>query len=500
MTTNTMSVKRFVDLLQKSRLVTDTELREALLKYRAENDGRPLADLDFVVNRLIQDGLITQWQTEKLLDEKYKGFNLGKYKLLKHLGSGGMSSVYLAEHMIMRQRRAIKVLPRGRVADKTYLERFYLEARAIASLNHPNIVRAYDIDQDGDTHFIVMEYVDGRELTELVKGNGPVSYRDAAHFIAQAADGLEHAHAQGLVHRDIKPANLLLDKNNIVKVLDLGLALFKEEEYSLTVAFNEKILGTADYLAPEQARNSHDVDYRADIYGLGCSLYYLLTGHAPFPEGTLTERILHHQNSEPEDIRVTRPDCPPELLEICQVMMRKNPADRIQTCGEVAKALRAWLAGKPLPVLVKQTAAAGSGRPSPAVALASAQGPKSPGQVVRGNEFHRKFNIPNKSENESVKAAGDETIPQIVINTVSAAKGKSGKTKSSAASSGRISLSDTSIGDLVASSSAKLTTVSKRLKQNKSINLPVWAWVAIASGISALITGTIVAILFAVSR
>ena len=344
------SPKRFVELLQKSRLISDTELREALERYREKAGGDPIADLDYLIESLISDELLTEWQADKICEEKYKGFFLDKYKLLGHLGTGGMSSVYLGEHIALKQQRAIKVLPRKKVEDKTYLERFYIEARAIASLNHPNIVRAHDIDHEGKTHFIVMEYVNGKELSQIVEAEGPMDYKRAARYIAEAADALQHAHSVGLVHRDVKPSNLLINEKDVMKVLDLGLALFKEEDYSLTVAYNEKILGTADYLAPEQARNSHEVDHRADVYGLGCSLYFILTGHPPFPEGTLAERILCHQKTEPADIRKDRPDCPVELLQICKAMMVKDRDKRIQTCRQVAASLRAWLDGKPIPV------------------------------------------------------------------------------------------------------------------------------------------------------
>ena len=257
-----IGVKRFVELLQKSRLLPDVLLRNALTQLKDENDGQPLADTSFVTQRLIEMELITKWQSDKLLSQKYKGFFLGKYKILEHIGTGGMSSVYLVEHMQMRQRRAIKVLPRKRVADKTYLERFYIEARASASLDHPNIVHAFDVDHDEDsqTHYLIMEYVDGRDVGKIVEQDGQVPIRDAARYIAQAAEALQFAHDEGVIHRDVKPGNLLVDKNNVVKILDMGLALFKEDEYSLTLEFNEKILGTADYLAPEQA-----------IFRIGCT-------------------------------------------------------------------------------------------------------------------------------------------------------------------------------------------------------------------------------------
>jgi serine/threonine-protein kinase len=278
------------------------------------------------------------------MDKKYKGFFLGKYKLLRHIGTGGMSSVYLAEHMLMHRQRAIKVLPKGRVNDSSYLARFHLEAQATASLDHPNIVRCYDVDNDGDTHFIVMEFIEGKDLNTVVKQEGPLPMELACNYIAQSAEGLAHAHASNLIHRDVKPANLLVDQKGVVKILDLGLALFSDDERaSLTVEHKENVLGTADYLAPEQAVNSHNVDHKADIYGLGCSLYFLLTGHPPFPDGTLAQRIAKHQSQMPEDIRKERPECPRDLADICVKMMQKRPEKRYANMRDVAQALEGWL-------------------------------------------------------------------------------------------------------------------------------------------------------------
>ncbi len=347
-----IGVKRFVELLQKSRLLPDVLLRNALTQLKDENDGQPLADTSFVTQRLIEMELITKWQSDKLLSQKYKGFFLGKYKILEHIGTGGMSSVYLVEHMQMRQRRAIKVLPRKRVADKTYLERFYIEARASASLDHPNIVHAFDVDHDEDsqTHYLIMEYVDGRDVGKIVEQDGQVPIRDAARYIAQAAEALQFAHDEGVIHRDVKPGNLLVDKNNVVKILDMGLALFKEDEYSLTLEFNEKILGTADYLAPEQAINSHTVDHRADVYGLGCTFFFMLAGEPPFNIGSLAQRIAMHQSKHPQPISKYRDDCPPELQQVLEKMMKKDPEHRFQTCGDVNRILMAWLAGQKIQI------------------------------------------------------------------------------------------------------------------------------------------------------
>ncbi|MCG8651435.1 MAG: serine/threonine protein kinase, partial [Pirellulales bacterium] len=265
-----------------------------------------------------------------------------------HIGTGGMSSVYLAEHTRMGDKRAIKVLPKSRVRDATYLARFQLEAKAIASLNHPNIVLAYDIDNEDDVHYIVMQYVDGIDLQQLVKREGALDCSTAADLMAQAARGLEHAHSKGVIHRDVKPANLLIDGEGVVRLLDMGLALVSAgDDESLTVANNENVLGTADYLAPEQALNSHSVDHRADIYGLGCTLYFLLTGKPPFSDGTLAQRIAKHQTEMPTPVRQLRSDCPGELEGICVKMIQKDPAYRYQQAKDVAEVLEKFVVAVP---------------------------------------------------------------------------------------------------------------------------------------------------------
>ena len=332
----------FLDLVKRSQLVEEDQLAKFLENYQ-KRDGELPERQEAVAEALIEAELITEWQAEKLLAGKHRGFILGKYKLLGQLGRGGMSTVYLAEHIVMRARRAIKVLPRNRVEDSTYLERFRIEARAAAKLDDPHIVRAYDIDQEGDTHFLVMEYVSGKDLHVLVKDQGPIDFYAAADYIAQAARGMAHAHAMGLVHRDIKPANCLLDDNKVVKLLDMGLARITDDEASLTLDNNENVLGTADYLAPEQALNSHAADARSDIYSLGCTLYYLLTAHPPFPEGTISQRLMKHQTEDPSSILNDRPDVPPTLMHICEKMMAKSPDDRYPDAIDVAERLTAWL-------------------------------------------------------------------------------------------------------------------------------------------------------------
>jgi serine/threonine-protein kinase len=337
----------FLQFVRQSGLLDAEPLNRILQEFRQYgvrfDDSRALAD-EFV-NR----GALTRWQADKILQGKHKGFFLGKYRLLSLLGKGGMSSVYLAEHTLMRRRCALKVLPSKRVNDTSYLGRFHREAQAVAALDHANIVRAYDVDKevekDTEIHFLVMEYVEGNSLHDLITRDGVMSYETACEYVRQSALGLGHAHAAGMVHRDIKPGNLLVDNNGVVKILDLGLARFfnEEDEQSLTVAHDEKVLGTADYLAPEQALDSHRVDARADIYSLGCTIFFLLSGHPPFTEGTLAQRLLSHQTKEPPPLTNDRPDIPEDLMAIIHKMMAKKLPDRYQSAEEVADAMTHWL-------------------------------------------------------------------------------------------------------------------------------------------------------------
>jgi serine/threonine protein kinase len=278
-----------------------------------------------------------------LLAGKWRNFILsGKYKVLCPLGSGGMGHVYLCEHQVMRRRVAVKVLS-PRLGDATSLERFHREARAVAQLKHPNIVGGYDVDQDGDLHFLVMEYIDGSTFQAIVKKYGPMEPMRASHYIRQAALGLQHAHEAGLVHRDVKPSNLLLDRSGTVKILDMGLARFyREEADDLSARHNQGPVGTMDYMAPEQALNSHQVDIRADIYSLGATFYFLLAGRSPFQGRTTLQKMLCHQFERSQPIRELRPEVDEELAAIVDRMMAKEPAERYPVPAEVADALAPW--------------------------------------------------------------------------------------------------------------------------------------------------------------
>ena len=342
-----LTAESFLTGIKQSGLA-DPEAIETLVKT-LRGEGVDIGNSAALAAAMIDKGTITPWQSEKLLQGKFKGFILGRYKLLNLLGKGEMSSIYLAEHTRMKRRCAIKVLPANKVRDTSYLGRFHREAQAVAALDHHNIVRAYDVDTETEggveIHFLVMEYVEGKDIEKLLEVRQQFAVIEAADYLRQAAEGLAHAHEHGLVHRDIKPGNLLVDLKGVVKILDLGLARFfrDTETESLTIKHDEKVLGTADYLAPEQAVDSHAVDERADIYSLGCTLYFALTGHPPFTDGTLVQRLLAHQTKAPPSIRKQRPDVPESLVAIVEKMMQKRKDDRYQSAAEVAAALSKWL-------------------------------------------------------------------------------------------------------------------------------------------------------------
>jgi serine/threonine protein kinase len=336
------TVADFLGLVSKSGLLEAQQIDGYLSRQRQAHSlpGQPAP----LAAQLVRDGLLTSFQAEQLLNGRCRGFVLGKYRLLDRLGAGGMATVFLAEHVRMQRPVALKVLPSDRADDPACLGRFLREAQAAAALDHPNIVRAYDIETEGALCFLVMEYVDGVTLQELVNRRGRLEPARAAHYIRQAALGLEHAHQAGLVHRDIKPANLLVTRAGVVKILDMGLARFFQDESDMLTREHEgkSILGTADYLAPEQGRDSHDVDIRADLYSLGATFFYLLIGRPPFDGGTLNQKLIAHQMKPPMDVHTLRREIPHEMAALVAKMLAKDPSHRPQTPTEVAAALTPW--------------------------------------------------------------------------------------------------------------------------------------------------------------
>src|SRR5262245_34681213 len=332
---------------------------------------RPYAELEppssspdhhrMLAARLVKDKLLTPFQARQLLARRTHGFFLAnKYRVLDFLGTGGMGHVFLCEHLLLQRLVAVKVLQRATASGShggpaAAIERFLREARAVAALDHPNIVRVFDMERVGNVPFMVMEYVDGASMHQIVSRFGPLTSIRAAHYARQAAAGLQHAHEHGLIHRDIKPGNLLLDRSGTVKILDLGLARFLRDvvrNADVTARYddNKSIVGTVDYMSPEHAMNSLTVDIRSDIYSLGATLYFLLTGRAPFESESLAQKLVGHQFRIPAAVQSISSDVPLGLADVATRMLAKDPADRFQTPAEVWAALAEFAGmGPPAP-------------------------------------------------------------------------------------------------------------------------------------------------------
>lgn len=344
------SPEEFLRLLSKSKLLTPEQLAHAQDTVLLTSNAGEFSEI------LVDEGFLTPWQASKLLAGQTEFF-IGNYVLLDLLGRGGMGHVFLARHKTMKRQVALKIISKKVGKDPASRDRFLSEARSAALLDHPNIVHAFDVDKDNDRYYIIMEYVAGEDLEGLVGQEGPLDFEFIVDCIRQAAEGLDHAHRRNLVHCDIKPSNLLLTETGTVKILDMGMARLLDQSVEDSGGDREgRIPGTVDYMAPEQAMEGPDFDHRADIYALGCTMFFLLTGRPPFDEGSLAQRIVQHQTQPPPDILELRPDTPPDLAQICLTMMAKNPADRFQSAEDLAKVLASWRPPVPAPAAVAPAA------------------------------------------------------------------------------------------------------------------------------------------------
>jgi eukaryotic-like serine/threonine-protein kinase len=346
----TRSVFRNAALL--SGLVTADQLEEAVLTAGVAAEGGsasgPSVDVDdtLLANRLVEMGLLTRYQSDQIKTGRTK-FTLGPYIVTDFIGKGGMGEVYKGVHHLMGRECAIKTLPLHK-ATPDAITNFMREVRTQAQLDHPNLVRAEFAGRDGKTHFLVVEYVPGVDLRRLVRRQGrALTQQQAASVILQAARGLDYAHKRGLVHRDIKPGNILVTSQGVAKVSDLGLAGFMYEAENDPRA--GKIVGTADYLAPEQIRSPGDVSHLIDIYSLGCTLYYAITGKVPFPGGTAKDKARRHCEDTPWHPRRFNADLSEEFVEVIADMMEKDPRARVQSAAEVVDRLEQW-AGEASPI------------------------------------------------------------------------------------------------------------------------------------------------------
>jgi serine/threonine protein kinase/tetratricopeptide (TPR) repeat protein len=296
---------------------------------------------------LVKGGKLTPYQAAAVYQKKSRGLLIGNYLILDKLGQGGMGVVFKARHRRLGRIGALKILPPSFARDRSAVMRFRREVEAAGRVKHPNLVAALDADEDRGVHFLVMDYVEGQDLHKFVSDRGPMPVAQAIDCVIQAARGLEAAHAQGIVHRDIKPANLMLDDTGTVRVLDLGLARLVDAANPFNKSVAGRLtesgmyMGTVDYMAPEQAEDSHRVDHKADIYSLGCTLYFLLTGREPFVGETVLKRLIAHMERPAPSLRAARADVPTALDEVYQKMMAKRAADRPASMAEVVAMLEA---------------------------------------------------------------------------------------------------------------------------------------------------------------
>jgi serine/threonine protein kinase len=361
-----ISLQQFVQHLADSGLMSDEEILDAQADVPPEkltpDDAQPFA------KELVKQRKLTPFQATAIYQGKSNGLSFGNYVVQDKLGQGGMGMVFKAQHRRMQRVVALKVMSAAGMKSPDAVKRFRREVQAAAKLTHPNIVAAFDADEAKGTHFLVMEYVEGDDLAKLVKKHGPLPVDRAINYVIQAARGLEHAHNEGVVHRDIKPANLLLDKHGTVKILDMGLARIDDNVGANATGLTQtgNIMGTVDYMSPEQALNTKYADKRADIYSLGCSLWYLLTGKSVYTGESLMERLMAHReqpipslsgsislDKTPEDSR--------SLDAVFARMIAKRPEERYQTMGEAIRDLEAVLAGGQ--VAASTSASWGAGNP-----------------------------------------------------------------------------------------------------------------------------------------
>jgi serine/threonine protein kinase len=329
----------FLALVAKSGLMEEAALAA---EFNGDVPVQPAQAADFLVKK----GVLTGFQAKALLAGKHKGLVLGPYKIQSEIGRGGMGIVYLAIHQKLECHRAIKVLPKESTTDSLALDRFYREARAVAALDHPNIVKAYDVNEHDGVHYFVMEYVQGVNLQTHLQKKGPIPWKSAVGFIAQACRGLQHAHEREMVHRDIKPGNMLVDGKGTLKILDLGLArCFKNDNDNLTGKYasaQDEFMGSVDFMAPEVALGDQAIDIRTDIYSLGVTLYALIVGRPPF-DGSPAQKLMQHQMKPVPPVHELRPEVPEMLSAVIARMTQKVVTQRYPTPAAVLDALAPWL-------------------------------------------------------------------------------------------------------------------------------------------------------------
>jgi serine/threonine protein kinase len=333
----------FRDTALASELVTEEQWRNALRELAKSHDGESSISAapseKKIAQQLVEMKIISAYQADQLLTGRTK-LNLGPYLITDWIGQGGMGQVFKAEHEMLGRESAVKVLPLHKTTPEA-IENFRREIRAQAKLDHPNLVRAFDAGEDGNVHYLVVEYIPGTDLRRLVRSKGKLSVQQAANIVKQSAEGLAHAHERDLIHRDIKPGNILVTPDGVSKLSDLGLAFYLNDATDPRAG---KIVGTADYLSPEQIRTPQHITSASDIYSLGCTLYYAVTGKVPFPGGTPKSKARRHLEETPWHPRRFNEEVSDDFVDLIGDMMEKDPKERIQSAEEVAERLAPWAA------------------------------------------------------------------------------------------------------------------------------------------------------------
>ena len=346
-----MATDDFLKLLVQSEVVAESALDPVVWEHGLQAETSTIN----VAKQLVKHGVITKFQAERVLNGQTRSLVIDNFRVFDVLGSGGMGCVYSAREVGSDWPVAIKVLSKERRDDAGMVVRLQLEAAAGLRLKHPNILRTLALNQSEDRYgafsYMVMELVQGVTPLEWFSVAGKISWEQVCDGIQQAAEALEYAHGVDLIHRDVKPENLLLRTNGTVKVLDFGLAMLDEndEEFSMAMIFGQDRVGTADYVAPEQTINSYEVDHRVDIYSLGCTFYFMLTGKLPFPYSRNGQKIMGHRKKKALPIAQFSPEVPEAVVKVVERMMAKQPERRYSTAQEVADAVKPFARRDPIP-------------------------------------------------------------------------------------------------------------------------------------------------------
>ena len=304
-------------------------------------------DWQIVAHELVYRGWLTPFQAQRLLQGRGRDLVVGSYVLLESIGEGGMGCIYRARNWKLGTPAAVKLIRPDRARDRVAVGRFLREVRALGAIRHPHVVLALDADVAGDRPYCAMEYVPGTDLGRLLKDRGALPVETACRYAAQLTEALRHICALGLVHRDLKPANVLVTEDGAaVKLSDLGLARFDHPDWGhgqTDLTRLGMMIGTPDYVAPEQIRDSRSADIRSDLYSLGCTFYHMLAGRPPFGGLDTMDKLHHQQAADPLPVEQLRPDVPPAVAALVRTLLAKRPRDRYQDPGEVAAVLRPYL-------------------------------------------------------------------------------------------------------------------------------------------------------------